>query len=123
MVDRWTSLRETQAKASQAPATPTATPAAPALSLVPAAAKAAENTAAPVERKPQFAIGTQFRTRDRFPKLCTVTDILTTRNSRGEVVGIAYEATHQFCGQTVTDHNVCQVTIARGLVAQPAVAL
>lgn len=120
MIARWHELHaaEEQSKsaAKAAPATP-----APVLTLVPAPAPALPAAAPVAERKPQFSIGTKFMTRDRFPKECTVTDILTTRNSRGEVVGITYEAVHEFCGQRVTDRNVCQVTIARGLITQSAV--
>lgn len=123
VIARWQALHADVAKAKGAAAAAAAgnqNPQPPVLTLVPSAPAP---TPAPgvIESKPQFAIGTKFMTRDRFPKECTVTDILTTRNSRGEVVRIAYEAVHEFCGQMVTDHNVCQVTIARGLIAQPAV--
>jgi hypothetical protein len=63
---------------------------------------------------PRFSIGQQFTTRGKGSKLCTVTDILTTTNSKGEVVKIRYVATHEFCGQTVTDHDVLETTIAMG---------
>lgn len=66
---------------------------------------------------PSYGIGTVFTPVGRKTKnVCTVTDILTTRNTAGEVVKIRYVATHDFCGQTVTDHDVLEVTIARGLV-------
>ena len=64
-----------------------------------------------------YAIGTKFMTRGKYPKQCTVTDIHTTTNLAGDVVKVRYVATHEFCGQTVTDADVCAVTIARGLVA------
>jgi hypothetical protein len=66
----------------------------------------------------RFPIGTQFAVR-RGPKrtdICTVTDHLTTTNSRGEVVRERYMATHPFCGQTITDDDVVDPTIARGLL-------
>lgn len=63
--------------------------------------------------KPRFLPGTIFKTGNR---QCTVTDILTTYNLAGEPVKQRYVATHQFLGQTVTDHDVCETTIARGLV-------
>ena len=35
-------------------------------------------------------------------------------NAKNELVSIRYVATHEFMGQTVTDHDVCEATIARG---------
>lgn len=64
----------------------------------------------------RFAIGTKFRPVRKHAYDCEVVDILTTTNSKGEVVKIRYVATHQFCGQTITDSDVCHSTIARGLV-------
>lgn len=66
-----------------------------------------------------YPIGTTFSTGGKHPKTCTVVDHLTTTNSKGEVVNERYVATHQFCGQSVTDHNVVAVTIARGLISVP----
>ena len=65
--------------------------------------------------EPRFAVGTQYLTRSRAPRLCTVTDIHKTYNSAGELVKVRYVATHCFAGQLVTDYDVCDVTIARGL--------
>jgi hypothetical protein len=62
---------------------------------------------------PRFMPGTSFKTGNL---LCTVSDVLTTYNLAGEPVKQRYLATHQFIGQTVTDHDVCETTIARGLV-------
>jgi hypothetical protein len=67
-------------------------------------------------RTPQFKVGTQFMTSGKHPRLCTVTDIHTTTNLAGLVVKIRYVATHEFCGQTVTDSDVCDATIARNIV-------
>lgn len=64
----------------------------------------------------RFPIGTQYMTRGKHPVLCTVVDQLTTTNSRGEVVRATYVTSHQFCGQTVTETDVVDTTIARGLV-------
>jgi len=66
----------------------------------------------------RFPIGTQYL--DRHGKradLCTVTEQLTTRNSRGEVVREFYWSTHPMLGAPVTDHDVVDVTIARGVGA------
>jgi hypothetical protein len=66
--------------------------------------------------EPKFAVGTKFNTRHKPSKLCTVIDIHTTRNLAGEVVKIRYVATHELMGQTITDSDVVETTIAMGLV-------
>lgn len=65
-------------------------------------------------RPNQWPIGTQFTTRGKHPRKCTVVDILKTYNAAGELVKVAYVATHEFAGQIVTDRDVCATTIARG---------
>lgn len=65
----------------------------------------------------RFKVGDQFIRQGRKRKdVETIIDILTTRNTSGEVVKIRYVATHEFLGQTVTDHDVCDTTIARGKI-------
>jgi len=65
----------------------------------------------------QFKIGTKFIKQGRkHAKIETVVDILKTYNSKGELVKIRYVAAHEFMGQTVTDSDVLDITIARGLV-------
>ncbi len=72
------------------------------------------------DRKPRFAPGTQFKLQGKkHATVHTVVDVLTTRNLAGEVVSVRYMATHQFMGQTISDSNVLETTIARGLV-EPA---
>lgn len=66
----------------------------------------------------QFPIGTQYKTLGKHPVLCTVTDHLTTTNSKGEVVNQRYVTSHEFCGQTVSETNVVAPTIARGLTKE-----
>lgn len=61
----------------------------------------------------RFPLGTKFTTRGKQARVCTVTDFLTTTNLAGEVVSVRYVATHEFCGQTVIDHDVAEATIAR----------
>lgn len=68
----------------------------------------------------RFPIGTQFMTRGKVPHLCTVVDLLTTLNSKGEVVKLRYVATHKLIGQTVTDYDVCETSIVVGLVGSEA---
>lgn len=65
----------------------------------------------------KFAIGQKFTTRGKAPRLCTVVDILTTFNSAGTLVKTRYVATHEFMGQTITDHDVCETSIAMGQCA------
>lgn len=67
----------------------------------------------------EYPIGTQFKTHGKQPHVCTVIDILKTHNDAGELVRTRYVATHEFCGQTVTDRDVCDVTIARGFISNP----
>ncbi len=65
----------------------------------------------------RFPIGTQYvPTRHKY--LCTVVDHLTTTNSKGEIVALRYVTTHEFCGQTLTERDVVDTTIARGLTPE-----
>lgn len=66
--------------------------------------------------EPRFPIGTQFKTRGKHPRVCTVVDIHRTYNAQGALVKVRYVATHEFLGQTVTDSDVVDATIARGRV-------
>jgi hypothetical protein len=66
----------------------------------------------------RFAIGTTFQTGGKFPRNCTVVDFLRTYNTKGECVKTRYVATHVVIGQIVTDYDVCETTIARGLVKE-----
>lgn len=68
------------------------------------------------ERQPLFQIGTQYRTRGRAPRVCTVVDILKTYNNAGELVSIRYVSSHKFLGQTVLVQDICETTIAMGLI-------
>lgn len=79
-----------------------------------------ETTANAEYSKPRYAIGTQFTSRGKSPRLCTVVDIYTTINHAGEVVKVLYVATHEFMGQTITDREVPEVTISMGLVKAAA---
>lgn len=62
----------------------------------------------------RFKIGTKYTARGKQKRECTVTDILKTYNSAGELVKIRYVATHEFCGQIITEHDVVETTIAMG---------
>lgn len=64
----------------------------------------------------RFQIGQQFKTRGKVPRLCTVVDVLRTFNSANELVSLRYVATHEFMGQTMTDRDVCDTTIAMGRI-------
>lgn len=66
-----------------------------------------------------YSIGTQYRTRGKFPRLCTVQDILRTYNVRGDLVRVRYVASHPGpLGQTITESDVVATTIALGLVKE-----
>jgi hypothetical protein len=61
-----------------------------------------------------IVIGTKFIRRcSKRKDVETVVDILTTTNSKGEVVGVKYVASHDFMGQKVTDFEVASSTIMR----------
>lgn len=66
--------------------------------------------------KPRYSIGTKFtlKGKNRSDE-CTVVDIYKTYNSMVEVVKIRYVCTHEFMGQTVTDYDVLETTIARAI--------
>ncbi len=65
----------------------------------------------------KYTIGTQYKSAGKRPHICTVTDIWRVYNHYDELVKVRYVATHQFMGQTVTDYDVCETTIARGKAA------
>ena len=69
-----------------------------------------------MEKTSRFTIGTKFMTRGKHARLCTVIDIWRTYNVDGELVRLSYVATHEFMGQTVTERDIPEATIARGLV-------
>lgn len=69
-----------------------------------------------IARTARFNIGTTFLSSGKRKDVCTVTDILRTYNSAGELVSLRYVATHPFMGQQVTDHDVVETTIARNVV-------
>lgn len=62
-----------------------------------------------------YPIGTQYRTRGKASRLCTVVDVLRTFNSKGELVRLRYAATHELVGQQVLETDVVGTTIAIGL--------
>lgn len=70
----------------------------------------------------KYSIGQQFKPIGKRSQLCTVVDILKTYNAKGELVKIRYVATHDFMGQVVTDYDVNEVTIARGIYQLKEVA-
>lgn len=67
----------------------------------------------------EIKIGTKFIRRNSKRKdVETVVDILTTTNSKGEVVSVKYVATHEFMGQKVTDFEVANSTIQRAEIVK-----
>ena len=69
----------------------------------------------PKERN-KYPIGTQYKTRGKSPKVCTVVDRLRTYNESGELVAERYVSTHKFMGQTVKDRDVLPITIAMSII-------
>lgn len=66
-------------------------------------------------KKPRFPIGLEFEYyRVKHNKARVITDIMTTTNSKGDIVKIEYEVTHQFLGQSVKEMMV-DTSIARSL--------
>lgn len=63
--------------------------------------------------KSQHEIGLKFiRYSSKRKDIETVVDILTTTNSKGDVIKIEYVTEHDFSGQTITDIIPC-ATISR----------
>jgi len=61
------------------------------------------------------AIGDQFIKRGkRIKHVNTVVDMHTTYNLAGDVVSVRYVATHEFCGQQVTERDIGATTILMG---------
>ena len=65
----------------------------------------------------EIKIGQRFRAPGKHPRTCTVTDIYKTYNAAGELIKTMYAATHDFAGQTITNHDIPAATIIRGLIA------
>ena len=56
-------------------------------------------------------IGKQYLTRGKHPQLCTVVDVHTTCNQKGEIVKVRYVSEHVFLNQKVIDKDVGKTTI------------
>lgn len=63
----------------------------------------------------RFAVGTQYLSRGKHPRLYTVSKQLTVTDETGEVIKRYYWATHEFLGQTITDHDVLDATVSIGI--------
>ena len=66
----------------------------------------------------RFPIGTQYKPAGKYAKMTIVIDHLTLTNSKGEILRVSYLTQHEFLGQTITNHDVCDTTIARGLLPE-----
>jgi len=64
----------------------------------------------------RFKIGDRYIKKGRHERVCTIVDIYKTFNSLDELVGVHYVTTHDFMGQTITEYDVIDTTIARGLI-------
>ena len=60
-------------------------------------------------------LGTQYLSHGKNPVLCTVTDYHVTKNIEGAIVRERYVASHDFLDQTVTEIDIPEITIARGI--------
>lgn len=65
----------------------------------------------------RFEIGTKFQLRrsKKDVRDAEVVDVLKTYNSAGKLVKLRYVVAFDFCGQRLTDCDVCDVTIAKAL--------
>ena len=63
-------------------------------------------------------IGKQYLTRGKHPKICTVVDVHTTCNQKGEIVKVRYVSEHVFLNQIVRDKDVNKTTILMNEVAK-----
>jgi len=71
-----------------------------------------------LDRTIDYEIGSKFKTRGKYPKECTVVDILRTYNSDNILIKVRYVATYNYCGELITDSDVPGTTIAMGLIAE-----
>ena len=62
----------------------------------------------------EYPVGTKFMSIGKYPKECTVIDVLKTYNSKNELVDVSYNATHNFLGQEITHKYLPEASIARG---------
>lgn len=65
----------------------------------------------------EYPIGTKFISIGKYPKECTVIDVLKTYNSKNELVEVNYNAAHNFLGQEVIQKYLPEASIARGIFA------
>ena len=63
----------------------------------------------------RFQVGTEYLSSGKHPHLCKVLNFITCTNLAGNIVKTYYETEHEFCGQRVTESDVCETTIARGV--------
>ena len=63
----------------------------------------------------QFPVGTQYISHGKWPRLCTVIDVHTTRNAAGDIVKIRYVATHKVWEQVITDSDVTHTSVKMGI--------
>ena len=64
----------------------------------------------------RFPVCTEYLSSGKHPKLCTVLNFITCTNLAGNIVKTYYETSHDFCGQRIVETDVCDTTIARGVM-------
>ena len=66
--------------------------------------------------EPKYEIGQKFKTRGKHSKICIITEILRTYNSKDKLVKVSYQAEHELMGQTITNYDLPEATITRGKI-------
>ena len=64
-------------------------------------------------KKEDIKIGVKFLSSGKNKRVCEVVDILTTYNSKKELIKTTYIEEHLFCGQTLKS-EVVAVSVQRG---------
>lgn len=64
----------------------------------------------------RFKVGDKFYHSFKFKIVATIVDIHKTYNLANELVKVRYVATHPFNGQTITDYDVIDTTVARNFI-------
>lgn len=66
--------------------------------------------------KYHFPVGTVYEHYYLKGRICTISDYLETRNTKGELVGFSIVATHETLGQSITDYDVSPTEVSRSRI-------
>lgn len=61
-------------------------------------------------------IGTWFLPVGKNKRPQKVVDIITSFNSKGDLIAVRYVSEHDFCGQTVVARDLPRATVSRGIM-------